>query len=144
MTVVEFLKQKNLIIREVLGIDFDLVPEDQLEERERRLLFTTSDGAMCPYCVVYFGPNSAIELLCIQCPMHKAGNNCNLSPNSTYRRITKIVGYITTYKPIMVELVPLIRQYNKELLKEKMPNASYNTICKIIDTEVAWHRHLDS
>jgi len=109
MTVSAFLREKNKILKEYLNLDFDLVPEDQIEECEQLELDMDSPSS-CPYCMVYGNG-------CKNCPMEKAGNGCKNNRQSTW------VKYITTCRhphaskqsPAHKPMKELIDQYNKEL-----------------------------
>ncbi|MFA7029976.1 MAG: hypothetical protein WC179_06885 [Candidatus Cloacimonadaceae bacterium] len=113
MTVIEYMKRKNEILKEYIGIDFDLIPENQLAECEKIRLYDTSMGS-CPYCLVYADND------CIECPMANAGNNCSdeKSTWSTYTGfcyITEIYPHNNILSPAYKPMVELIVQYNKEL-----------------------------
>jgi hypothetical protein len=81
MTDIEFMKEKNKIIREELGLKFDLIPESQmieLDEEQKKLAAANIDnengGTSCLYCIVFDS--------CIGCPMNDAGNPCSDEGNT--------------------------------------------------------------
>ena len=83
MTTTDFLKRKNKILREHLGLTFDLVPESQLTDVPFRWLSIATVADSCPYCQEYLqneGNN------CKGCPMDEAGNNCISKEDSTWKR----------------------------------------------------------
>ena len=113
MTVIEYMKRKNEILKEYMGIDFDLVPENQLAECKKVRLYDTSLGS-CPYCRVYENNE------CIGCPMANAGNECTdeKSTWSIYNNfcyIVEIYPHSNIRSPAYKPMVELIKQYNKEL-----------------------------
>ena len=82
MSVVEFLRRKNEIVKEVTGTI--IVPENQIKEipedkREPLGYCNVEDiseykalaSKLCPYCLAYLDSN------CEGCPMLEAGNYCN-------------------------------------------------------------------
>ena len=81
MTTSEFIKEKNQILREVLGLPFDLVPADQIEDVKKVKLSTEFTTSSCPYCAANLTDNK-----CKNCPMAIAGNGCLKSEESTWRR----------------------------------------------------------
>ena len=107
MTVSEYIRRKNEMIFKHTGIV--LVPEDQIEECEQSELDICADSWACPYCTIYIAN-------CGECPMGKAGNVCNISPNNTYAKVMATVPNITSSSaPWHSELEQLIKQYNSEL-----------------------------
>lgn len=80
MSVTKFLKKKNKILRKYIGIDFDLVPKDQIEECEREPLSIRCGYVSCPYCMVYGDHDK-----CLGCPMKEADNKC-FDSDSTWGR----------------------------------------------------------
>ena len=119
MTVTEYIKRKNKIIFDEIGVT--LVPESQIEECEQWGLNMHSDAAICPYCLVYDqdgGDNS-----CNGCPMFDAGNDCNAEDwDSTWRDVCKELKmedggtyYIFNYPNFHQKLENLVNQYNEEL-----------------------------
>jgi len=116
MTVTEFIKRKNEIVKRVTGLT--LVPDDQIEECEQIKLqqsvsFKTLGAGICPYCMVY---NKDESCICNDCPMNKANNDCS-EINSTWREINPVWRNKATESD-MKELEELVKQYNKELKDE--------------------------
>jgi len=85
MLPLEYLKEKNKLIRKVTGKI--LIPKKQLVnvaysedfEAETELLIVN-----CPYCNIYY--NS--EFKCNGCPMYEAGNVCNNKASTYYKANT--------------------------------------------------------
>lgn len=111
MLVSEVIREKNKIFRKYLGLDFDLIPESQIEECTQIPLSMHSSFSSCPYCVVY-GKD------CKECPMSKAGNKCD-TYGSTWRKYCNFIYFgwthISPRSPAYLPMVALIEQYNKEL-----------------------------
>ena len=106
MTTKTYLRKKNKLLREIAGIDFDMVPEDQIQDVEFIELNTKSYADMCPYCLYYTE--------CTGCPMYEANNQCNTDENNTWRRfLNHFRGDVHSFtsEPSLQELV---RQYNEE------------------------------
>ncbi|MCK5017351.1 MAG: hypothetical protein KAS32_09820 [Candidatus Peribacteraceae bacterium] len=109
MLVIDYIKRKNAIIFK--HTDMVLVPEDQIEECEQKLLSMEKDMMACPYCVVYFDYNTGE---CGGCPMARVGNDCE--EGSTYRNIDdKYDSLVLDTQPWYEELRDLIDEYNSEL-----------------------------
>lgn len=116
MTDTDYMKAKNKILREYIGIDFDLVPEDQVENcpEQYELKVDESTGS-CPYCLNYLDED------CEHCPMAKADNECTVSEGNTwekyikYCRTSKIPMHCYPESPAYEPMKKLIEQYNKEL-----------------------------
>lgn len=89
MTIVEYIKRKNKILKEITGII--LVPESQIKEIPAIKLDIDryDDSGICPYCLVYLDHSKEYELEpCKGCPMKEQGNDClNKELQSTYRQI---------------------------------------------------------
>ena len=68
MTVVEFLRKKNEIIKKHTGLI--LVPEAQIVEVAKVPLSMNEDINACPYCKIWFSED------CIGCPMAANNNDC--------------------------------------------------------------------
>ena len=105
MSVVEFIKRKNELIKKHTGMV--LVPEDQIEECEKRYLSTFDDEKACPYCQVYSDFYN-----CTGCPMSKADNCCMGNGNSTYLKIVRPHGSIVRNPDWHNELYLLTEEYN--------------------------------
>ncbi len=106
MSVKEFIKKKNKIIYDELGVT--LVPEDQIEECPKHKLVTYSATRACPYCVVYFND------YCVACPMYKADNECK-SIGSTWSRFhLKLDISPTEFYNSNKKLQKLYDDYNKQ------------------------------
>ena len=111
MTVTEFMQKKNEILRDITGLT--LVPEEQIVEVPKTMLNTDStdigNGDICPYCRIFMNCNG--------CPMDIAGNNCDISDNSTYEAVAteynSLRGTYSFYEEPMIKV--LVEQYNKEL-----------------------------
>lgn len=114
MKVSEFIRKKNEILRKTIGIDFDLVPEDQIEECEQ---FVLSLNFSCPYCKAY-------KESCSKCPMDIANNNC-VDKNSTwdeygiYCSCNNVFTHNHPASPAYESMKNLIDKYNKELNDDK-------------------------
>ncbi len=111
MLVSEFIRQKNKIIFDKLGVI--LVPEKQIAECEQFKLSFDSSNKACPYCLAYTS-------ICENCPMAKAGNDCYYE-ESTWKIFvdaiytqTNII-WISDWYKAQPELVELYEQYNAEL-----------------------------
>jgi hypothetical protein len=110
MSVKEFIKKKNKIIYDEFGIT--LVPEDQIEECPKHKLDTYSAIRACPYCVVYVNDR------CVDCPMYKAGNECN-SVVSTWSNFHLKLGMnLIEFYESNKKIQKLYAKYNKQF-KEK-------------------------
>ena len=122
MTVTEYIKRKNKIIFDEIGVT--LVPESQIKECPQKFLNTGSDANMCPYCLVY--DQDSEDTKCEGCPMYDAENDCNAEDwDSTWRdvcRELKMEGggtyYIFNYPKFHQILQNLVNQYNEELKNE--------------------------
>jgi len=116
MSVVEFMKRKNEIVKAVTGVI--LVPEDQIidiPEDKRKPLDLDDDlseydflgTGYCPYCALYFDDG------CEGCPMFEADNDCNQDNNGTWAKANKIWTEISTKKD-WKKLRDLVTEYNKQ------------------------------
>ena len=120
MTVTSYMRSKNKILREHIGIDFDLVPEDQIKECTQYLLSVDDSANSCPYCLEY------LEGDCRGCPMRIAGNECDDSDDgddtwARYIAYAEEMGIDMHTFPASLAYEPmkkLIEQYNRELTKE--------------------------
>lgn len=113
MTVSSYIRAKNKILMECLGLGFDLVPEGQIEECEQKELSIASSINSCPYCLVFIHDSD-----CTGCPMEKARNRCNTSPENTWNKYNRSGDYnlhVYTSSPAYKPMVELINQYNREL-----------------------------
>jgi hypothetical protein len=122
MTNIDFMKAKNAILREHIGIDFDMIPESQMVETGNQFELNVNGSARsCVYCVEF--PDE-----CDICPMYLAGNGCtrqlgnDYNPDSTYG---KYISYcerndIRTHdnesSPAYLPMKELIDRYNDEIL----------------------------
>jgi len=112
MTTIEFLKKKNQILREYLGLNFDLVPEEQMINVPFKELSNETSAGGCPYCVEYL---NAITAECTGCPMTLAGNSCEVDENDTWTRYISEVKFThveeksEAYEPMN----DLIKEYNE-------------------------------
>ena len=59
MTTIEFFKRKNQILKEYLGLDFDLVPKEQMRNIPFKELSNETSVGGCPYCVEYLNEITA-------------------------------------------------------------------------------------
>ena len=112
MTTSTFIRRKNKILREYLGLDFDLVPPEQIEDipaTER--LCIDSIARSCPYCVEFNGD-------CDVCPMAIAKNQCNCSANNTWGMYVNSIPFSNRHtkssSPAYGPMVNLIEKYNKQ------------------------------
>ena len=116
MSVVEFLKRKNEIVKAVTGVI--LVPEDQImdiPEDERTPLDLNDDLSeydflgteYCPYCALYFDND------CEGCPMYEAGNRCIEGIYNTWTKANDIWMEKSTEKD-WKKLRDLVAEYNKQ------------------------------
>lgn len=102
MTIITLLRGKNEILRKWIGIDFDLVPENQMDNlgqyKQVELVNNNKNPALsCPYCM-------AVDIMgCGYCPMFKAGNANNIPVHTDKSS--------PAYEP----MIELIEQYNREL-----------------------------
>ena len=120
MLVTDYIKEKNKILREEFGIDFDLVPEDQIKEVPARKLSTEFSTDMCPYCAV-FGDNRFFENDCRGCPMKEEGNRCGVDYGNTWDKFLNFMievysenDYFNVYSGNH-RIVDLIEKFNSEL-----------------------------
>ena len=103
MSVKEYIKKKNEILKEHTGIT--LVPEDQITNPELLTKLNMGlDRFFCPYCVLYS---------CYECPMSKAGNEC-MDNDSSYQRIRKDTNnrLRSIHTPFHSELKELVEEFN--------------------------------
>jgi len=88
MTSLEYMQKKNKLVKRVTGKV--LIPNDQLKNvrysREFKPSISLKD-INCPYCVFYDS--------CSDCPMSRAGNNCN-SIDSTFSVVNRIWQDVST------------------------------------------------
>ena len=121
MTTIEFLKEKNRILREELGLPYDLIPIEQMENvRFYALNIDTAEGS-CPYCLEFY--TGEIGKPCGTCPMSKAGNECGAiyeDDGDTWTRYTKYCEdrniKIHTFEDSLAypRMKALIDKYNKK------------------------------
>ena len=111
MTVVEFLREKNKIIKDVTGLT--LIPESQIQEVPKHklseyIMYSKLLGDdICPYCLVFEE--------CKDCPMNIAGNKCDYyNCNSTWGK-TSIEWRSLAKEEDILKLNALVKQYNKEI-----------------------------
>ena len=113
MTDIKYMKEKNTILREYLGLDFDLVPEGQMEncKVQHELELTSLGGDSCPYCMNYVTEG------CIGCPMAEAGNKCCCEEADTWTRYMDMVAFDhgDPESPAYEPMKKLIEQYNREI-----------------------------
>ena len=113
MTDIKYMREKNKILRECLGLDFDLVPEDQMEncEVQYSLGLSTAGGDSCPYCKNYYMDG------CRSCPMAKAYNECCSEEDNTWDRYMDMVEFYHGHlkSPAYEPMKKLIEQYNREI-----------------------------
>ena len=118
MSVVEFMKRKNEIVKAVTGVI--LVPEDQIVDipEDKRVLLAQKkkydlfeyhflNADYCPYCALY------INNECKGCPMYEAGNRCDQGKYNTWTKANKIWTEISTKKD-WKKLRDLVAEYNKQ------------------------------
>ena len=112
MLVITYNRAKNKILRDTLGLPFDLIPESQMEECEQFPLRLTALGS-CTYCLDY--------TTCTECPMNKANNNCTADTGSTWEQYitycasNNILTHTGEESPAYLPMLELITQYNSEL-----------------------------
>lgn len=121
MLVSDYLKQKNKILRDYIGLQFDLVPEDQIEEIKQLPLNKDGASASCPYCVAAGAVYRSTAIPnCSECIMFKSNNICEKfgSTWSNYKDFCNSnnikMHYIEgskAYQPML----ELVSQYNYEL-----------------------------
>lgn len=107
MTTLEFIKEKNHIIKKYTGIT--LIPESQMIDIPKTQLNMTADRYACPYCMQF------LKFQCKSCPMFDANNDCH-DTHSTYHQMCLAIGdkdMVATSSPWFEELKMLINQYNK-------------------------------
>ena len=118
MSVAEFLRRKNEIIKAVTGVI--LVPEDQIVDipEDKRVLLAQKkkydlfehyylNADYCPYCALYFSDE------CKDCPMCKAGNCCNKNDHSTWY-VANNLWMEKSSGVDWMKLKELIDEYNKQ------------------------------
>ena len=115
MTSKQYLKRKNKIVERVTG--FTLVPKKQIKKHPFAELDTLDSyisrpgeiltADICTYCVLYLRNN------CKDCPMHKAGNDCQDIDRSTWKLANR-VWIEKAQKTDWQELEDLANQYNDE------------------------------
>ena len=118
MTVVEYIRRKNDILKRATGLV--LVPEDQIKEvKTHELTPLKYLGAHnCPYCKEYLIPNSG----CTGCPMYESSNPClstDVIEMGVYSTYIECEG---AFKKVIIknpkygeELYNLTLEFNKEL-----------------------------
>jgi hypothetical protein len=125
MKTSQFLREKNRILRETIGLDFDLVPEEQIVDLPEHLmkpLSNASSSQSCPYCVGYFNYSDEYNT-CGMCPMNLAGNKCSYNGfhDNTWKRYMQHCLFNNTYmhtdqeSPAFRRMKALIKTYNEEL-----------------------------
>ena len=82
MTTTEYMVRKNKILREFLGIDFDLVPESQMVDIKYNELSMFDSQSSCPYCAEYYDEYGKTP--CSGCPMYEANNECEFGTFNTW------------------------------------------------------------
>lgn len=112
LSMAEFIRAKNKILREDYGIDFDLVPEDQIVDMPKiKKLNTSNVSYMCPYCA-----EGLREDNCNMCPMSKANNQCDIGPNNTWTRFLRKIDFIGLKDYYNNKrIAKLIKWYNKDI-----------------------------
>jgi hypothetical protein len=124
MTTSVFLREKNIILRDTIGLDFDLVPEDQIVDLPQNLckpLSNANTSRSCPYCVGYTSLNAYDH--CAMCPMGIAGNRCayqGIHPNTWQSYVKHCLDNNTwihtdPVSPAYHRMCVLIAKYNSEL-----------------------------
>jgi hypothetical protein len=127
MTTSEFLRQKNCILRDTIGLNFDLVPEEQIIDLPQNLckpLSNATTSRSCPYCVGYSSLNACDH--CVMCPMGLAGNRCSFHEkhDNTWQSYVKycldrdIKLHSDIESPAFHSMCVLIAKYNNELAGE--------------------------
>ena len=114
MNSVEFMKSKNQILREFIGIDFDLIPETQMEVVPFIKLSNDLSTNSCPYCKEYLRSSNS----CYQCPMDNGNNNCNEHGSTwndycTFMEDNKVLPHFDISSPAYEPMNSLIEEYNK-------------------------------
>ena len=114
MKLTTYLKEKNKILRKYLGLEFDLVPKEQIDKKcdsLKPLKLDSRSANSCPYCLLY-----SIDG-CEECPMSKADNHCTISFDSTWDRymnsIPSFDGHWSVNSPAYEPMNKLIAKYNK-------------------------------
>jgi len=109
MTTIEYLTKKNQILKKYLGLNFDLVPKEQMRNVPFKELSNETSAGGCPYCAVYNDNDK-----CPGCPMASAGNGCEVDSGNTWTRYVNEVEFMHTeerseaYEPMNA----LIKEYN--------------------------------
>ena len=111
MKTKKFLRKKNKIVYKVTNTT--LVPEDQIQNVQFRYLesfnsFGTLHSDLCPYCLIY--DNTCKDKDGNECPMSKAGNNCN-DLNNTWEEANEI-WQLEAQKEDLEALQKLVDKYN--------------------------------
>ena len=118
MSVTEFLRRKNEIIKAVTGVI--LVPEDQIVDipENKRPLPTQNkkysspeyrflESDFCPYCTLY------LDNKCNGCPMNEAGNRCSPDNDNTWSVVNNL-WIVKSIEEDWKKLRDLIVEYNKQ------------------------------
>jgi len=121
MTTIDFFKKKNEILRETLGLNFDLVPSYQMINIPFKELSIDRPSTSCPYCLEYNNEDTDVEELCSKCPMFLANNSCLEDEDSTWERYVKSISpdedisslHTEPTSPAYEQMVKLIEEYNK-------------------------------
>lgn len=112
MKVSTYIRRKNDILREHLGLDFDLVPEPQIEEVPKRHLSNTTSESSCPYCHIF----NSTYTDCEGCIMDTADNAC-VAEDSTWNMYTENTNITDCHwmptSPAYKPMNELITEYNK-------------------------------
>lgn len=105
MTPVEYMKRKNELIMEDLGVI--LIPDSQISNVAVHKLGTENDADSCPYCHEY------IENGCYGCPMSEAKNRCGVD-DSTYDMLINSLGEDpANIADEVSDIYALVYEYNK-------------------------------
>jgi hypothetical protein len=112
MTTSTFIRRKNNILREYLGLNFDLVPPEQIVDiPATKRLYIDNVARSCPYCVEFEGD-------CDLCPMAIAKNQCEYGATSTWSMYILSIPFhnrhTRTNSPAYEPMVDLIEEYNKQ------------------------------
>jgi len=107
MTTLEFLKEKNKLVKDVTGLI--LTPKDQLVDIPKVQLHTFKDSTetlsreICPYCTAFY---------CCDCPISKANNECGYK-DSTWK-VANEAWKIKATKADHNKLMQLVDKYNQQ------------------------------
>lgn len=120
MLVSDYLKQKNKILKDYIGLQFDLVPEDQMQEcRQFKLRGNKLRTCSHPYCEDYGFKDSET---CAKCPLNNSDykfsdESCSdiVIKYEKYCKDNGILEHTQKLSPAFEHINKLVEQYNYEL-----------------------------